>query len=246
MNLHIPNHLWLSALASVVLVIGRGTNQPAAAADQSDDVIAIDILFEPDATMLDRAAAINGKLRQDLPKGFALDASHRPHVTLVQQYVRTGDLGQVYAAVGKALENSKVSSLKLEAFEYYYIPDGPLGLQGIVVKPTPELLKVQQAVTDAVTPFGVKNGTAAAFVPAADGSVIVPGLVEYVETFVPAHSGEHYMPHVTTGLARKEYLDKLAAEPFDAFIFSPVGAAVYHLGNYGTAVTKLHEFDLTH
>jgi hypothetical protein len=108
------------------------------------------------------------------------------------------------------------------------------------------LLEVQQAVTDAVTPFVVKNGTAAAFVPPADGSVIVPGLVEYVEMFVPAHSGEHYTPHVTTGLARKEYLDKLAAEPFDAFIFSPVGAAVYHLGNYGTAVTKLHEFVLTH
>lgn len=52
------------------------------------------------------------------------------------------------------------------------------------------------------------------------------------------------MPHVTTGLARKEYLDKMAAEPFDSFTFSSVGAAVYHLGNYGTATTKLHEFVL--
>jgi hypothetical protein len=105
------------------------------------------------------------------------------------------------------------------------------------------LLKVQRAVVDAVTPFVVKNGTAAAFVPPAEGS-IVPALVEYVEVFVPDHSGEHYMPHVTTGLARKEYLDKMAAEPFDSFTFSPVGAAVYHLGNYGTATTKLHEFVL--
>jgi hypothetical protein len=52
------------------------------------------------------------------------------------------------------------------------------------------------------------------------------------------------MPHVTTGLARKEYLDKMAAEPFDSFTFSPAGAAVYHLGNYGTATTKLYEFVL--
>ena len=167
----------------------------------------------------------------------------RPHVTLVQRYVRTGDLDKVYAAVGKALDSAHVTSLKLEAFKYYYIADGPLGLQGIVVKSTPELLKVQQAVVDAVTPFVVKNGTAAAFVPPAEGS-IVPALVEYVEVFVPDHSGEHYMPHVTTGLATKEYLDKMAAEPFDSFTFSPVGAAVYHLGNYGTATTKLHEFVL--
>jgi hypothetical protein len=164
-------------------------------------------------------------------------------VTLVQRYVRTGDLDKVYAAVGKALDSAHVTGLKLEAFKYYYIADGPLGLQGIVVKSTPELLKVQQAVVDAVTPFVVKNGTAAAFAPPAEGS-IVPALVEYVEVFVPDHSGEHYMPHVTTGLARKEYLDKMAAEPFDSFTFSPVSAAVYHLGNYGTATTKLHEFVL--
>ncbi len=36
----------------------------------------------------------------------------------------------------------------------------------------------------------------------------------------------------------------MAAEPFKPFTFSPAGAAVYHLGNYGTATTKLHEFDL--
>lgn len=165
MKMNTANHLWLSALALVALVIGCGTNQPAAAADQNDDVIAIDILLQPDATMLKRAAAINEQLRKDFPKGFSLDASHRPHVSLVQRYVRTGDLDKVYAAVGKALDSAHVTSLKLEAFKYYYIADGALGLQGIVVKSTPELLKVQQAVVDAVTPFVVKNGTAAAFVP---------------------------------------------------------------------------------
>jgi len=42
-------------------------------------------------------------------------------------------------------------------------------------------------------------------------------------------------PHVTTGLAPREYLDKMLAGPFEAFTFSPVGAAVYHLGHSGTA-----------
>jgi hypothetical protein len=234
------------ALTLFALVIGCATDQPTATvAAANDDVIAIDILLQPDDVMLQRAAAVNDLLRKNYPKGFALDASHRPHVTMAQRYVRVADLDKVYAAVGKVLAGANVTGLKLEADKYYYIPDGPLGLQGMVVKPTPELLTVQQAVIDAVTPFVVKNGNAAAFVPPTDGSVIVPALVKYVEVFVPDHSGEHYMPHVTTGLASKEYLDKMAAEPFDAFTFSPVGAAVYHLGNYGTATTKLHEFDLT-
>jgi len=250
MKTNIKNILLKGAMACAVALLALGpgcaTAQPTATATDKNDVIAIDILLQPDDTMLQHAAAINDLLRKDYPNGFALDASHRPHVTMVQRYVHTADLDKVYAAVGKVLASANVTGLKLEAFRYYYIPDGPLGLQGMVVKPTPELLKVQQAVVDAVTPFVVKGGTAAAFVPPPEGSVIVPPLIEYVEVFVPDHSGEHYMPHVTTGLATKEYLDKLAAEPFDSFTFSPMGAAVYHIGNYGTAAKKLHEFKLKH
>jgi hypothetical protein len=77
MKMNTANHLWLSALALVALVIGCGTNQPAAAADKNDDVIAIDILLQPDATMLKRAAAINEQLRKDSPKGFSLDPTGR-------------------------------------------------------------------------------------------------------------------------------------------------------------------------
>jgi hypothetical protein len=69
-------------------------------------------------------------------------------------------------------------------------------------------------------------------------------LITYVSDFVPKHSGENYRPHVTTGLAPREYLDKMLKEPFQAFTFSPVGAAVYHLGHFGTAAKKLKEWDL--
>jgi hypothetical protein len=36
----------------------------------------------------------------------------------------------------------------------------------------------------------------------------------------------------------------MLAEPFDAFTFSPVGAAVYQLGPFGTAAKKLKEWNL--
>ena len=211
--------------------------------ESDSDVTAIDICLEPDATMVQHAEAVNARLRGVFPEGFALDASHHPHVTMVQRFVRTADLDQVYAAAGKAIANANVASLKLEAFKYYYIPDKELGLSGIVIKPTPELLKVEQDVIDAVAPLTVKTGTSAAFVMPEDPGVNQL-LITYVEVFVPEHSGEHYEPHVTTGLATREYLDKMLAEPFDNFTFSPAGAAVYHLGPYGTAAKKLQQFDL--
>ena len=229
--------------AALALTLGTGctTAQPAATATDQNDITAIDICLEPDATMIQQATAVNTRLRGVFPKGFALDASHRPHVTLVQRFVRTADLDQVYAAAGKAIAN--VTSLKLEAFKYYYIPDKELGLSGIVIKPTPQLLKVQQDVIDAVAPLTVKTGTSAAFVMPEDPGVNQL-LITYVEVFVPEHSGEHYEPHVTTGLALRTYLDKMLAEPFEDFTFSPAGAAVYHLGPYGTAAKKLKQIDL--
>ena len=39
-------------------------------------------------------------------------------------------------------------------------------------------------------------------------------------------------------------LDKMLAEPFEPFTFSPAGAAIYQLGPFGTAAKKLKEWDL--
>ena len=207
-------------------------------------VTAIDILLEPDVTMLQHAEAVNANLLKVYPKGFALDATHRPHITMIQRFVRTADLDKVYAAAGQVLARANVTAMKLEAFKYYYIPSQDIGLSGIVAKPTPELLKLQADLIAAVTPFTVETGTSAAFVTTPDDPVIDPFLIQYVSAFVPKASGEHFNPHVTTGVALREYLDRLLAEPFAPFTFSPAGAAVYQLGQFGTASKKLKEWDL--
>ena len=207
-------------------------------------VTAIDILLEPDATMLRHAEAVNTRLLKVYPKGFALDATHRPHITMIQRFVRTADLDKVYAAAGKVLAGANLNSMKLEAHKYYYIPSKDIGLAGIVARPTPELLKLQEDLIAAVAPFTVETGTSAAFVTTPDDPIIDPLLIEYVSTFVPKASGKHFNPHVTTGIASREYLDKMLSEPFEAFTFSPAGAAVYQLGQFGTAAKKLKEWDL--
>jgi glycerol uptake facilitator-like aquaporin len=95
-----------------------------------------------------------------------------------------------------------------------------------------------------VAPFTVETGDSSAFVTTPDDPVIDPLLIGYVSTFVPKASGEHFNPHVTTGVALREYLDQMLTEPFEAFTFSPAGAAVYQLGQFGTAAKKLKEWEL--
>jgi hypothetical protein len=240
------NSVMAFAFTLLALANGRATAQttkPAAADADPNSITAIDILLEPDATMVQHAQAVNDRLLAVFPHGFSLDASHRPHVSMYQCYVHTADLDQVFAAADKVMAAGNITSLKLEAFKYYYIPDKDIGLSGIVVKPTPELLKLQADLIAAVQPLTVKTATAAAFV-APKESDISPLLIQYVEVFATEHAGEHFEPHVTTGIATREYLDKMLAEPFDDFTFSPAGAAVYHLGPYGTAAEKLKDLDV--
>lgn len=211
---------------------------------EQSPVTAIDILLEPDATMLRHAEAVNASHLKIFPQGFALDAAHRPHVTIIQRFVRTADLDKVYDAANKVFARANVTGLKLEAFKYYYIPTNDLGVSGIVAKPTPDLLKLQADLITAVAPFTVSTGASGAFVTTPEDRVIDPLLIDYVSTFVPTSSGDRFNPHVSTGLAPKNYLDKLLAEPFEPFTFSPAGAAVYQLGQFGTAAKRLKEFDL--
>jgi hypothetical protein len=227
--------LWSPATVSLA-----ADRKPEIAALSS--VTAIDVLLEPDATMLQHAEANNARLRKVFAKGFALDATHRPHITLIQRFVRTADLDKVYAAAHQVFAAGNVKTMKLEAFKYYYAPGGAIGLAGICAKSTPEILKLQTELIAAVAPFTVETGPIGAFTAPHDDSAHDTALIEYVSTFVPEETGANFNPHVTTGVAPREYLDKMLTEPFEPFVFSPAGAAIYQLGPFGTAARKLKEW----
>jgi hypothetical protein len=202
---------------------------------QEPSVVAIDVALEPDATMLQHARAANAHLLQAFPQGFALDATHTPHITLLQAFVATADLDKVYEATNHALAGEKPADWKLTAFKYYFIPSPPVGLAGIVVEPTADLRRVQQKIIAAVAPYTVKTGTASAFFSTDEGRDIQPFLLEYVAKFVQIGSGEKFNPHVTTGVAPIKFLNDSLAEPFEAFTFSPDSVSIYQLGSFGTA-----------
>jgi len=216
-------------------------SSPTTSHADENSTTAIDIALEPDATMLQRAKAANTRLLGTFPKGFALDESHHPHVTILQQFVSTADLDKVYAAVDKVMSDEKPADWKLTANKYYYIPDAEFGLAGIVVEPTPDLIRLQREVIDAVAPFTEKTGTAAAFMSTEQGRDIQSSLIDYVSNFESIAAGEKFNPHVTIGVATQAYLKGMLAEPFEAFTFSPTGASVYQLGTFGTARKKLKD-----
>lgn len=208
------------------------------------EATAIDILLEPDATMLGYSAENNARLRKVHPAGFSLDETHMPHITLLQCFARTADLDKLYAAAAKVLTTANVTSMKLEAFRYYYAPAGPDGVAGICAKPTPELIQLQADIITAVQPFVVQTGPIGAFTAPHTSPAYDAALIQYVATFVPKMSGANFNPHVSTGVAPRTYLDRMLAEPFTPFTFSPAGAGVYQLGPYGTAAKKLIQFNV--
>src|SRR5271165_5577672 len=225
----------LGVFAGVGLGLGLAMAFVQGAAAQENPVTAIDIALEPDATMVEHAMAANARLLKSFPKGFSLDETHHPHVSILQQFVRTDDLDKVFAAANAVLAKEKPTTWTLKAFK----SAPPMGLAGIVVEPTEDLHRLQDALIKAVEPYTVKTGTPAAFFSDEGGRDIQEFLISYVENFVRDAAGKRFNPHVTIGVGTEKYLNEMLAEPFPSFTFSPAGASVYQLGAFGTARKEL-------
>jgi hypothetical protein len=138
-----------------------------------------------------------------------------------------------------AIDNeNEVTGWKLKAFKYYYIPWKNIGLGGIVVEPTDDLLRVQQELMDAVAPFTEKTGTAAAFVTTPEGPEINQPTIDYVAAFVPEATGKKFNPHVTIGVAPQDYRKEMLAEPL-MYSRSRQLRRLSTIGNFGTARKEL-------
>ena len=219
---------------------GTMAGEAAGMEDTAEErLVAIDVLLEPDRTMLDAAEGWNARLREQMPEGFALDAAHRPHITLLQLYVREGDLDEVLAAV-EAIESSvDLDAMQLTANGLYHIPSGEIGLQGITVEPTTPLLALQDRIVKALTPFRKTGGDQSAFVSDPSGAAFDPYLFSYVGDFAESQTGANYNPHVTTGTAPIEWVKAREAEEFENFQFGVTDLSVFRLGNFGTAAERL-------
>ena len=197
---------------------------------------AIDILVNPDDATIRHAERWNARMRESVPSGFALDATHQPHITTLQRFVRTADLDNVYAGIEQTLAATDVAALSYRAVALRHADWGVpgQGLAAIVIRPSPQVIDFQARLLAAVTPFTESSSTSAAFVTE-PGEEITQSTFDWVEGYVPGQIGEGYIPHITVGFATVEDLETIEAEPFDTFEIQPVSCAVYQLGNNGTA-----------
>src|ERR1700751_3312805 len=111
--------LFGAIMTATTMQSGSAPAQQASGAKQND-ATAIDILLDPDATMIQHATAANGKLRENYPKGYTLGGAHAPHVSLLQRYVKTADLPKVFAAADKVFAKENPTGWKLTAYRYAY------------------------------------------------------------------------------------------------------------------------------
>ena len=105
--------------------------------------------------MVLHATEVNARLRGVYPDGFALDDAHRPHLTVMQAYVDADLLEDSFAAIDTVAAGEPIASWTLTAIGCYYIPGDGIGLAGIVVVPTSDLLRLQRSLLDTVAPFTV-------------------------------------------------------------------------------------------
>src|SRR5271167_352362 len=213
---------------------------------EKNSVTAIDIVLEPDSTMIQHAQEANARLLKNFPKGYSLDAEHKPHISVMGGYFYTANLDKTYAALETVLATEKVLSWKMKAFKFYYMPLKEIGLGGIVVEPTADMIRLQKKLIDALTSFMSPAGSGAAFATTPADPDINEATLNAVATYFAQHTGEHYSPHVTIGVGTVDYLNALLAAPFSTFTFSAAGASAYQFGNFGTAAKQLHSFKLTH
>ena len=209
-----------------------------------DTLTAINVLLVPDEATCDLAKAMNAELRLDLRWGFAFDETHQPHITVVQRFVRSADLEGVLAAIGDAGSATRLADLALRSTGLVAVPfDTPPGtaLVGIDVEPLGDLRALQERLVEALAPFSASGGTASAFFTTEGESGIGPATIDYVERFVPAHTGSEYAPHMTVGVGEEQSTERLRRR----FEGAPVHAgalAAYQLGNLGTARRALRSW----
>jgi hypothetical protein len=232
-------------LTTVFLMSGEANaNEGKASAKTAGDrVMAIDVLLLPDATMNKKAEAANARLRGNYPQGYPLGRAQVPHITLVQEYVRQNDLPAIESAVTKLVEKARPLKWKLTAVGYNSGAWGDVTITTIRVAPDHALMQLHSDVLDAIEKYQVKGGTASAFSVNTDLPNVGNEIVQYVENFSRRSSNKFYDPHVTIGVGREDFVNKLKAEPLEKFTFQPAGAAIYQLGKFGTAQKKLWEWN---
>jgi hypothetical protein len=219
--------------AVIVLAIAEPAKQAPG------EVMAVNVLLLPDQESSGRAVRINGLLRQSDPSGFTLDASHLPHISVLQGYVEAKSLPAIYRAVERLSTELPLTGRQLTVLGLEHKAWGNQEITNIKVAKTPELEAFQAHLVSALSPYLAKTGDGSAFLSSTRDPDVDQETIEYVRAFVQKHTGAAFEPHITVGISDAETARKVTAQQGAPPKLTLASVAVFQLGNVGTARKEL-------
>lgn len=225
----------LTGLAGTMMWIALA--MPSICRSEAADVVAINVLAVPDASMRERARQLNEQLAQHHPQPFTFDETHTPHISVLHRFVAAKDLPKIFAAVERVSSKHRWAGTKIETAGLEHSAWGEAELVSIKVEKTPALASLQAELIEALRPFSTPSGGRDAFVTSPGPAAIDAQTIEYVQTFERKRTGEHFKPHITVGETDRTTAEKL--QPPLATNFTIKTLAIYQLGNIGTARKEL-------
>ena len=192
-------------------------------------VLAIDVAFLLPEPLKRLVIAFNERMLPP-PDGLRFDATHLPHLTLVQQFVRRTALDQIHRVVTEAVSGLDAPTLMTTNVRVGRVA-GTLG-----VARTAELFALHRHLLDVLAPFQTTTAGPGAFF--ADGDIARSTDIEWVGSFRQRSALTSFDPHITLGVGRME----TTVTPSRCLATE---LALFHLGRFCTCGRALNRWTLT-
>jgi hypothetical protein len=198
-----------------------------------EEILAIDVALVPPEWVQERARSVNAALPASHPEGFRFDATHPPHISLVQQFVRRSRLPALIEQFDPILRATPLLALRV-----LQIASRDLTVS-FLVEPAPDLHHLHERLMDSARPYGEAGGAADAFYSGQEipREMARENDVAWVANYRDQASYSNFIPHITLGVGT-------APEPGEPFDFTADRAGLFHLGRFCTCRLLLHEWTL--
>lgn len=200
--------------------------------------MAVNIALSVTGKLKERVVALNSVIKSSNPDSFAFDTNHLPHVTVLQMFIDSKNLDQLYTLLSKNL--LKPVRLKVKDFDSTPLDKNiEMNLLNLVFHKQDSLVEFQKKLLTLTGSIKIPEATKDAFV---DGQNMDEQFVKYVQTFAEEETALNYSPHITLGIVKKWESDSNAFRAMEEFVFDDL--VVVQVGNYGTAQKLLKSFKL--
>ena len=189
-------------------------------------LVALDVAILPPPDVMARAIACSAAIPRDGSERLVLDASHLPHITLTQHFVRYEELDAAYAEIDEVLDGQMPLRLAITG-------GGQSGnTLWMAVERTRALLDLHERLMKALRDLERTNGDAHAFL---EGGRV--GDVHWVGGFRQQASFGAYTPHITLGHGSQ-------TPQIEHMEFEATAIAACHLGRFCTCRKVLRAWEL--